>query len=71
MSNVTKLELVEVGDGFRFEADQILDGAKGQPFTVISIIGQLEDGIMWVSGSANAGETMILLERAKRHILDC
>ncbi len=69
--NVVKLELVEVGEDFRFEINQILDGARDQPFTTISIIGQLEDGTMWVSGSVNAGEIMILLERAKQYILDC
>ena len=67
---VVKLELVEMGEGFRFEANQILDGARDQPFTIISVIGQLEDGTIWVTGSANAGETMILLERAKKQIID-
>lgn len=56
MTNVIKLELIEVGEGFRFEADAILEAAKGQ----------LEDGTIWISGNANAGETLVLMERAKR-----
>lgn len=67
--NVVKLELVEVGEGFRFEADNILDAAKGQPFTTIAVLGQLEDGTVWISGNANAGETLVLMERAKRVVV--
>lgn len=66
MSEVVKLQPVEVGEGFRFEPDAILEAAKGQGFTTVAVLGQLEDGSFWVSGSANAGETLILMERAKR-----
>lgn len=68
-ANVVKLELVEVGDGFRFEADAILEAAKGQPFTTVAVLGQLEDGTTWISGNANAGETLVLMERAKRVVV--
>ena len=34
----------------------------------MAVLGQLEVGSFWVSGSANAGETLILMERAKRQI---
>jgi hypothetical protein len=66
--NVSRLELVEVGEGFRFDPDEILEAAKGQGFSSLVIIGEIEGGDPgepWVSGTANAGETMILLERAK------
>ncbi|MRN50766.1 phosphoribosylformylglycinamidine synthase [Brucella sp. 10RB9214] len=68
MSEVVKLQSVEVGEGFRFDADAILEAAKGKGFTTVAVLGQLEDGSFWVSGSANAGETLILMERAKRQI---
>ncbi|WP_273794915.1 hypothetical protein [Brucella intermedia] len=68
MSEVVKLQPVEVGEGFRFDADAILEAAKGKGFTTVAVLGQLEDGSFWVSGSANAGETLILMERAKRQI---
>ncbi len=68
MSEVVKLQQVEVGEGFRFDADAILEAAKGKGFTTVAVLGQLEDGSFWVSGSANAGETLILMERAKRQI---
>jgi hypothetical protein len=69
MAKVVKFEPVVVGEGFRFDADEILDAAKGQEFTILAILGELEDGTIWVSGTANAGETMVLMERAKRQIV--
>ncbi|MFZ5784037.1 MAG: phosphoribosylformylglycinamidine synthase [Pseudomonadota bacterium] len=66
---VTKLELVEVGEGFRFDADDLLEAAKGQGFSRLAIIGERPDGDLWVSGSANAGETIILIELAKHRII--
>lgn len=68
MSNVVKLELVAVGDGYRFDVDKVLDLAKGQEFDTLCIIGE-KDGEIWIGGNANAGETMILLERAKQYIV--
>lgn len=68
MSEVVKFQPVEVGEGFRFNPDAILAAAKGKGFTTVAVLGQLEDGSFWVSGSANAGETLILMERAKRQI---
>lgn len=69
MSNVVKFDPVVVGEGFRFDADEILDAAKGQSFTTVAVLGELEDGRLWVSGSANAGETLVLMEKAKRQIV--
>ena len=66
---VHKLELVEVGEGFRFDPDSLLEAAKGQGFTRLAILGQLPNGELWVSGSANAGETLILMELAKHQII--
>lgn len=67
--NVTKLELVEVGEGYRFDPDALLEAAKGQGFERLTILGVKEDGELWVSGTANAGETLILIELAKHRIV--
>lgn len=69
MTNVVQLHPVEVGEGFRFDPDKVLDAAKGQPLTNVVIIGQLEDGELWVSSAANAGEALVLMEMAKRRIV--
>lgn len=69
MSEVLKFSPKVVGEGFRFDPDQILDGAKGQEFATICVIGHYLGGELWISGSANAGETLILLELAKHHLL--
>lgn len=65
---VVRFEPREVGSGYRFDPDQKLGEAKGQPFTNILIIGELEDGAIWISSAANAGEAMILMEKAKHQI---
>jgi hypothetical protein len=69
IADVVKLELVTVGEGFRFDPDELLEAAKGQGFTRLAILGQNPDGSLWVSGSANAGETVILIELAKHQII--
>lgn len=67
--SVVKLELVEVGEGFRFDPDHLLEAAKGQGFTRLAILAENPDGSLWVSGTANAGETIILIELAKHQII--
>ncbi len=69
VSNVVKLELVEVGENFRFENDTILEAAKGEEFTTLASIGGYADGSTYIAGTANAGETLVLMERAKRKIV--
>lgn len=69
MSNVLKFEPVVVGEGFRFDPDEMLEAAKGQGFTCLAILGEMPDGTMRVSGNANAGETLVLMEKAKRQIV--
>jgi hypothetical protein len=69
VSNVVKLEPVEIGESFRFDPDQVLEDAKGQEFTCLAILGQLHDGEIWVPGNANAGEILVLMEQAKRKLV--
>lgn len=56
---------VSVGDGYRFDPDETLESAKGQAFSELVIIGTLPTGERWISGNCNAGEALILMERAK------
>lgn len=67
--NVVKLQLVDVGEGYRFEADHILEAAKGHDLTSVAVVGTLPDGSLWLSGSAGAPETLMLLERAKAKLI--
>jgi hypothetical protein len=67
--NVSKLELVEVGERFRFDADLILEEAKGKPFTRLAVIGQLKGGALHITGNCNAGEALILMEQIKLQIV--
>ena len=67
--NVVRLHPVEVGAGYRLDTDEMLQNTIGTPFERLVIIGELENGELHIAGSANAGETLILMELAKRHIV--
>ena len=67
-AKVLKFDPVVVGEAFA-STDAILEEAKGQGFTILAVLAETEDGEIWISGSANAGETLILMERAKRQIV--
>lgn len=69
MADVLKFEPVVVGDGYRFDSDAILEAAKGKGFATLAILGELEDGSQWISSTANAGEAIILMERAKHDLI--
>jgi hypothetical protein len=68
MTNVVELKLVEVGENFRFDPDTLLEAAKGNDFGRLVIIGEHADGSLWISGTANAGESVIMMERAKHSL---
>jgi hypothetical protein len=69
MAEIVRLHPGEVGEGYRFDADDVLEAAKGQGFQTLAIRGQNPDGTIWISGNANAGETLVLMERAKRMVV--
>lgn len=66
MGSVVKFVPEEVGENYRFDPDKILESAKGQDLKTVCVIAEGAEGEIWVSGSANAGEALILMERAKR-----
>lgn len=69
MADIHKLHPIEVGEGFRFDPDEILEKAKGQGLKTVAILAETDDGDIWISGSANAGETLVLMELAKRRVV--
>lgn len=69
MAEAIHLHPVEVGEGYRFDADDILEAAKGQAFVTLAVLGETADGEIWISGNANAGETLVLIEKAKRVVV--
>lgn len=69
-AKVVKLELAHVGDGYRFDPDELLEKAKGKGFTNLVIIGELpDDDDLYITGMANAGEALILMEQAKMGLI--
>jgi len=69
MTNIVELEPQELGENFRFDPDRILEEAKGQGFETLVIMGQKPDGEIWVSGNANRGEMLMLIEAAKYDVV--
>jgi hypothetical protein len=53
------------------EPDYILEAAKGNGLEAVLVIGWLENGEFWFSGSTGDMERVVfLLERAKRKAMD-
>lgn len=69
MAEVLPFKPEFVGEGYRFDADEILEAAKGQEFTCLAILGETEDGELYVAGNANAGEVLVLMEKAKHLVV--
>jgi hypothetical protein len=61
--------LTTVGPGYKFDVDEVLEGAKGQGLEQVVIVGVQPNGMPWVSSAQNLAETVVLLERAKHWLL--
>lgn len=68
-AEIVQLNPETVGDEYRFDPDQVLEDAKGQGFMTLMVLAQNEDGDIWITGNANVGETLVLMERAKHHLV--
>ena len=68
-NNVIKFTPVEIGEAYRIGTDEMLQNTIGTKFTRLVILGETEDGEPYVAGSANAGETLILLHQAINRIV--
>ena len=66
--NVVKFEPEYVGEDYRFDHDALLERNKGLAWSRLAVIGEV-DGEIVFSSSANAGEMLILLEKAKLQII--
>jgi len=69
VGEVVKFDPIVVGEGFRFDPDEMLEGIKGRGYATVCVLAEKEDGELEVFGNANAGETLILIERAKHQIV--
>lgn len=69
-AEVIKLVPNEVGEHYRVEADEVLEHAKGRKWSRLIVIGELDDeDDLYVAGTANAGESLTLIEQAKLMII--
>jgi hypothetical protein len=67
--NIVRLQVHEAGDHYRIEAEKVLKGALEHGFERMVILGRTEDGVLYVAGTANAGESLVLIEQAKHFIV--
>ena len=68
-AEIVQLNPETVGDEYRFDPDQVLEDSKRQGFVTLVVLAQNEDGDIWITGNANVGETLVLMERAKHHLV--
>lgn len=68
-AEIVQLNPETVGDEYRSDPDKVLEAAKGQGFTTLMVLAEAEDGTLWITGNANVGETLVLMERAKHNLV--
>lgn len=69
MAEIFKLNTELVGNNYKFDPDEILESAKGKEMVSVIIIGELPDGKLWVSSSDGPGDTLLLMEHARRRVV--
>ena len=69
MAEIITFNPEAVGDGYAVDSDAVLDGAKGRNYSRLVIIGETDDGDLYVASTSGVGEILILIELAKRFIV--
>lgn len=68
-TNIYTFRPTLVGDDYRIDPEQVIEGAKGCGYTDVLVIGRLDTGEIVASSSAGRGEALLLMEKAKRIIV--
>lgn len=66
---VVQLVPQQVSADFRFDADTTLEKMKGKSISSLLIIADTEEGRLEIEGNCNAGEALVLMERARHDIV--
>lgn len=69
MSNVTEFVPQVVGEGVRFNPDQMFQNLIGADINTVTVIIEDGDGNVSTYGNCNRGESLVLMERAKRFLV--
>lgn len=69
MGKVVKLELVTVGDAYKFDVKKVLRAALKANMQSVLIAGVDANGELYIASSCSIAESMLLAERAKFHML--
>jgi hypothetical protein len=68
MDNVIKLVPDEIGDEFRHDVQEVIDGVPDNLKTIV-ILGETDDGDRWYASNANLGQMFWLMELIKHGIM--
>jgi hypothetical protein len=69
VSNVTKLELVEVGAGYKVDVEGVLRGALEAGLDQVVVLGLDADGDTYVASSHRAADAFWLMEWCKLDLM--
>ena len=69
MDNVIGFRPEIVGEGARLNPDEMLENTKGKGLKKLCIIGETEDGELYIAGSDNLGETLVLMLRFQHQLV--
>ena len=72
--NVVPLMLVEAGEHFKCNSDEMLDAAKGMKYKRLVIFGEYEEETdegdsYYLASNCSIGEALILFEKFKRFVI--
>jgi hypothetical protein len=67
--NVLPFPQVAIGDGLEIDPAAVLDASQKKAFTRLVVIGEQDDGGLYVAGTHGAGESLMLVEMAKKILI--
>lgn len=68
-SNVSTINLKQIGDTVRVQGKTILKRAKAEKLDEVMVIGRTDKGELWARSSLNAGQSLWLLEKMREYLL--
>lgn len=68
-NNITHLRIVEAGEDFRLQADQVLTEATGTGLRDVVVFGRSDDGSLYLAANRDDGAALLMLAQAQQMIV--
>lgn len=68
-ATVTSLTVIDAGENFRVDVDDVLEGAKGNGLTDVAVVGVYPNGDIFLASSGNNFDLIRLLEHGKHTLI--